>query len=579
MSTKQTEEIKNSLISEILKRQQDQIIEESNAKLLIKLIKNADDMNEAINIAALGTTYKRTGFHFDKRLEKLSDDIKYFKKNEKLSFTSISKNTKTKTDTKVTKNKESKDTEPLVHKLIIGDNYDALQNLLIQYKNKIDVIYIDPPYGKDSMGEFAETNYDNAITRDNLLSMLYNRLILAKELMSDDGVIFCSIDDRNQAYVKCLFDEVFGEKNLCSSIVWEKGNSDIATIDFQKNYEYILCYRKITNTNNIISTCIEEEIELTKEKDKYYYDNGGIGGFGNLNINNRPKLAYTIYYNEKTNDIKTHFDNLLKNYNDVNQDLINKKYIPIKPPIRNNVIGVWGWSSEYLLSNKDKLIFHIVNNDIKIHKKEYVDNSYVYKKGDKYYYKKTKFTPSKNIIKNINSGDGTKELKHIFNAQVFDNPKPTNLMKFLILLYYNKNAIVLDFFAGSGTTGQAVLELNKEDGGNRQFILCTNNEKTDTTPNGIAYDVTAKRLKRVMTGKCYDNKSNFDWIKKNEPLGDSLDVYEIEKVFNKEKTKNKTAFDVIDETLYDQNKFKKATDKIKWVCENFEKTQKYLEEK
>ena len=136
MSTKQTEEIKNSLIADILKRQQDQIIEESNAKLLIKLIKNADDMNEAINIAALGTTYKRTGFHFDKRLEKLSDDIKYFKKNEKLSFTSISKNTKTKTDTKVTKNKESKDTEPLVHKLIIGDNYDALQNLLIQYKTK-----------------------------------------------------------------------------------------------------------------------------------------------------------------------------------------------------------------------------------------------------------------------------------------------------------------------------------------------------------------------------------------------------------------------------------------------------------
>lgn len=81
------------------------------------------------------------------------------------------------------------DSKP-IHKLIIGDNYEALQNLLIQYKNKVDVIYIDPPYGKDSMGEFAKTNYENAITRDNLLSMLHSRLMLAKMLLSDNGVIF-----------------------------------------------------------------------------------------------------------------------------------------------------------------------------------------------------------------------------------------------------------------------------------------------------------------------------------------------------------------------------------------------------
>ena len=109
----------------------------------------------------------------------------YFKKNEDLSFH---------TD-------ESKPT----NKLIIGDNYQVLQNLLIQYKNKINVIYIDPPYGKDSMGEFAKTNYNNAITRDNLLSMLYPRLQLAKQLLSDDGVIFCSIDDKNQALEKISF--------------------------------------------------------------------------------------------------------------------------------------------------------------------------------------------------------------------------------------------------------------------------------------------------------------------------------------------------------------------------------------
>ena len=129
----------------------------------------------------------------------MSDTINYFKKNEDLSF-------------------HTDDSKP-TNKLIIGDNYQALQNLLIQYKNKINVIYIDPPYGKDSMGEFAKTNYNNAITRDNLLSMLYPRLQLAKQLLSDDGVIFCSIDDKNQAYVKCLFDEVFGEDKFLFCVI------------------------------------------------------------------------------------------------------------------------------------------------------------------------------------------------------------------------------------------------------------------------------------------------------------------------------------------------------------------------
>ncbi len=184
--------MKESLLLEIDKRVSDKVLEPTNAELLKKLILAADDDNEAMMIAALGTTYKKTGFHFDKRLERLSNDIRYFKKNEALSF-------------------HTDDSKP-THKLIIGDNYEALQNLLIEYKGRVDVIYIDPPYGKDSMGEFAQTNYENAITRDNLLSMLYPRLMLAKQLLAESGVIFCSIDDRNQAYIKCLFDEVFLEK-------------------------------------------------------------------------------------------------------------------------------------------------------------------------------------------------------------------------------------------------------------------------------------------------------------------------------------------------------------------------------
>ena len=190
---------KEMLLQELERRVGDKVLEPSNAALLKKLICNADNDDEALSIAALGTTYKKTGFHFDKRLEQPTNDIRYLKKNNQLSFQTEERG--------------------LTHKLIIGDNYEALQNLQVEYRGQVDVIYIDPPYGKDSMGEFAQTNYENAITRDNLLSMLYPRLMLAKQLMADDGVIFCSIDDKNQAYVKCLFDEVFGERNFVGTFL------------------------------------------------------------------------------------------------------------------------------------------------------------------------------------------------------------------------------------------------------------------------------------------------------------------------------------------------------------------------
>ena len=151
-------------------------------------------------------------------------------------------------------------------------------------------------------------------------------------------------------------------------------------------------------------------------------------------------------------------------------------------------------------------------------------------------------------------------------------------MKKIFHISSKSDSIILDFFAGSGTTGQAILELNIEDEGNRTFILCTNNEVTDLNPNGIAYDVTTKRLKRVMTGKCYDCTCDFEWIKKNNPLGDNLDVYEISEVSNSEQSEGKSPFDVIDEELYGEIKMT-PKDKIKWVCENFSVTQKYLEDR
>ena len=135
--------------------------------------------------------------------------------------------------------------------------------------------------------------------------------------------------------------------------------------------------------------------------------------------------------------------------------------------------------------------------------------------------------------------------------------------------------IILDFFAGSGTTAHAVMELNREDGGNRKAILVTNNEKTELNPNGIAYDVTTKRLKRIMSGECYDGDKGFKWLEKNTPYGDGLEVLEIESLSDMDTS----IFDKIDERLYGLDFADSKQEKIKWVCENFESTCKSLESK
>ncbi len=523
-------EIKEELISDLQRRVDDKILEPTNFELLKKLILKADSIDEAIMISELGTTYKRTGFHFDKRLEKMTDTIKYLKKNKNLSFVT--------------------DENKLHHKLIIGDNYPALLNLLIEYKGKIDVIYIDPPYGKDSMGDFAQTNYENAITRDNLLSMLYPRLLLAKRLLSDEGVIFCSIDDKNYAYIKCLFDDILSESNFLATYLWKKTNTPPSLSNkVRKKYEYILCYG-----NNVSSA--------------HKFSQGIIDG-GDAPLLNTDNPLKEIEFPAKS----VHFnvdDGLYSASDDKKINLITDVYV--KNSLNESsfkAVGNWKWSQKTLLEEIEKGTYFLIKSK-KFSVRYQRDNPEAVK------------VPQNNIDSELNVGtneDGEKELKSIFSINVFDNPKPISLIEFLINMVNMDNDItILDFFAGSGTTGQAVLELNKEDGGDRKFILCTNNDITETTPDGIAYDVTAKRLKRIMTGSCYDGTNDFEWIKKNTPLGDNLDVYEIAEVADFEATEGKTAFDVIDETLYGVGKFTSVQDKVEWVCNNFEVTQKTLEE-
>lgn len=531
---------KQSLIEEINKRVQDKILEPTNAELLIKLINNADSLDEAISIATLGTVYKKTGLHFAPKLENKSEEIHYFKKNEKLSF-------------------HTDDSKP-INKLIIGDNYPALQNLLIQYKGKIDVIYIDPPYGKDSMGEFAKTNYQNAITRDNLLSMLYPRLQLAKQLLSEEGIIFCSIDDKNQAYVKCLFDDVFGEETFIANsvrITTKRVKGDAKGVN--QIHDYVLIYGK--NENSEIVHRLKKDFSIYDLEDEYVKERGRylLRPLDNGSINYSIASDYIIIAPDGTN-IYAGGDKKARDIR-IKGNAAKKDWCFRWSEAKLK----WGIENDFIVFKK--------NNDIwrcyfKIY--QFVDNNLN---------PTEKYDNHLSVIDGFYNNQGTSEVKEVFGKAVFDYPKPLGLINELISMSPVKDGIILDFFAGSGTTGESVLNYNQENKTKKQFILCTNNEKTDVSPNGIAYDVTSKRLKRIMTGECYDGTKDFPWLEDHTPYGGNLDVYEIEKVANFAAELGQTPFDVIDETFYGEKKFTTVKEKIDWVCRNFDKTQKYLEEK
>ena len=516
--------VKSSIIEEINRRYEDHSIEETNAALIKRLVQKSETINDALMIWNLGTRFSKTGIQFDRDFEKVLDEkdtIHYLKRNPKLSF---------KTD----------ENAPL-HKLIIGENFYALKNLLISYRGKVDVIYIDPPYGKDSMGEFATTNYHNALSRDNLLTMLEIRLEIAKMLLSDTGVIFCSIDDKNQAYVKCLFDDIFGERNFVANMPRKTRTSATTKSDaeLQVLHDYVIMYFKDRKNAELKQNKIgEKTYPYSDGRGRYYIvplqDNGPHG-----TRTARPNLYYPIYVDDKG------CFSLEVNIN-------SKKYLP---KMHKNDDGRWMWSREKFIKDKDDLTIH--NDQV------YIKHYYCEEEDQ------NKYQKYKTWLDAYTNSSGTIELGNILGKGNFDNPKPLSLIKWLVDLSNNPDATVLDFFAGSGTTAQAVQELNKEDGGSRECILVQMDEKTATTPNGIATDVTSKRLKRVMTGSCYDGSADFEWIKKHAPIGGNLDVYEIGEVSVYEDKKGQSAFDVIDETIYGCEKFGSLKERVDWICSNF----------
>ena len=376
--------------------------------------------------------------------------------------------------------KDSKNADTTENIYIEGDNLEVLKLLRQNYYNSIKMIYIDPPYntGNDfvyndtfKMDKEESDKAEGIISENNeklqknqkstnryhanWLNMMYPRLKLARDLLTDDGVIFISIDDNEQANLKRLCDEIFGEENFVGVISNVTGASQNGEgVLLQKNIEYCLVYSKLIDRVSI------NKVDKANEELRNLSD-------APTSLITRPDMGYTIYYNTETNDIipvKDYNKNkILSNiqeevYQDV-KELIENGYIPIRPGIKNNQLHRWRWGFETFSERKNEIIVKKINDKFNV------------------YFKQSGHNPPKNIQK---FSVGTNELKKLFdNIKIFDYPKSVNMLKYLVSIGMNKGDLMIDFFSGSATTAHAVMKLNSEDNGNRKYIMVQLPETTD----------------------------------------------------------------------------------------------------
>ena len=381
------------------------------------------------------------------------------------------------------------------HILIEGDNLEALTALSYSHEGKIDVIYIDPPYNtgnKDFVYNDSFVDSEDGYRHSKWLSFMNKRLKIAKRLLSDKGVIFISIDDNEQADLKLLCDEIFGESNFVAKFDWRKKTGANDAKDIAVVTESILLYAKLRSItieskmwrrdeDSINTNRYKYEDEFVKTRGRYYYDTldrGGLQYSDSMNFGIEAPDGGIIYPNGR-------------------DTFLNDGWI-------------WKWS-------KEKVKWGIENNFLEFTKsKKSKGSTYTIK------YKVYQFVDNEgnirekagrafmNLITEPINQVGNSEMKDIFNNKTpFSNPKPTGLLKFL-LNTINPNSIkILDFFAGSGTTLHATMQLNAEDGGNRQCILVTNNE------NKICEEVTYERNKRVINGYTTPKGEQVEGLKRN----------------------------------------------------------------
>ncbi|MFZ5802923.1 MAG: site-specific DNA-methyltransferase [Candidatus Omnitrophota bacterium] len=395
------------------------------------------------------------------------------------------------------KSKSLTDKVRLTDNLVVhGDNLKALKALLPTYAGKVKCIYIDPPYNTGNekwvyndnvnspmMQEWLGKIVDREdLTRhDKWLCMMMPRLKLLRELLSDDGIILISIDDNELKNLLSLCDDVFNESNRFGVIVIQNNprGRRLGT-ELAVEHEYLVAYSKE------IMKFKAGRLELTDEQLAEYSEidkNGkryrllGLRKRGALaRRQDRPNLHFPLFIDPKTKTV--HLDD-------------QKGRVKIIPKLSDGSEGVWRWSKGKIEKESDLLIATLVKRretqkeEWDVFQKDYAEG----KDGDS----RGRLFPSIWEGSEFNNETGRDQIKDLFGKAVFDYPKPVDLIKHAILLSGDKNALVLDSFAGSGTTGQAVIELNRSDGGNRKFILA---ECED-----YAESITAERVKRVIKGE------------------------------------------------------------------------------
>lgn len=356
--------------------------------------------------------------------------------------------------------------------IIEGDNYHSLSTLNYTHAGKIDVIYIDPPYNTGNKDFIYNDHYvdkEDAFKHSKWLSFMSKRLKLAKQLLTDTGLVFISIDDSEQAHLKLLCDDIFGEVNFVGTAPRKTGAGSAATrslSELRKLNDYVLIYRKSPQSTFKRKIVGQKEYPFEDEYGKYLLGQFQASG-SDATRKARPNMWYPIYV------LPSGSLTVIE----------PKKYTKqILPKEVNGEEGRWLWNKAKFEADNAKLIHF---DGEKISRKIYYDP-----KKDQNIYQ-----VEKAWLEGFMNAKGTTELNEILGKKgVFNNPKPTEMMRHLVNLHPNKDAIVLDFFAGSGTTGQAVVSLNITDDGKRQFILCTNNE------NNIADNATYQRITKVING-------------------------------------------------------------------------------
>ena len=356
--------------------------------------------------------------------------------------------------------------------IIHGDNLHALKALLPRYSGKIKCIYIDPPYNTGNEGwkyndkvnspiikEWLKQNgigTDDLERHDKWLCMMWPRLQLLKELLADDGVIFVSIDDNEQHHLRMIMNEIFGEENFINMIIWRKksgGGQDSEY--FAGEHDYILCYRKTEKYHmNFRKTEIQESL-FNKEKNKRKCRFIKLEKWGsNAYREDRPTMFYPI------------------------KDPDGVDFYPKAPDGRDG-----NWRTRPLNLDNQHIHWEKRKGRWTPFEVQYLDEL----NGQ------LKIIKERTIFYDLaTTTDATNEQKNIFSRKIFDNSKPSSLLFRLFKIGGGKDAIILDSFAGSGTTAHAVLDLNKEDGGKRKFIL--------VECEGYADSITAERVRRVIKG-------------------------------------------------------------------------------